>query len=88
MNDERGFSAATPAIWIIRAYQKLLSPLLGRNCRFSPTCSAYTTEALEVHGLVRGMGMGLRRLGRCHPFHPGGYDPVPSIKVSERMEMK
>ena len=83
MNNQRSLSPATPAIWLIRAYQRLFSPMLGRNCRFSPTCSAYAAEALQLHGLFRGTWMGLRRIGRCHPMHPGGYDPVPT-----RMEMK
>lgn len=61
----------------IRCYQLLLSPLLGRNCRFSPTCSAYTYEAIKKHGLLKGVLLGSKRLLRCHPFHPGGIDPVP-----------
>ncbi|MEX2279440.1 MAG: membrane protein insertion efficiency factor YidD [Acidimicrobiia bacterium] len=61
----------------IRAYQRFVSPLLGRNCRFSPTCSAYALEALDRHGLLRGSGMAIRRLGRCQPLVDGGYDPVP-----------
>ncbi|MEX1043549.1 MAG: membrane protein insertion efficiency factor YidD [Acidimicrobiia bacterium] len=61
----------------IRSYQRFVSPLLGRNCRFSPTCSAYALEALDRHGLLRGSGMALRRLGRCQPLVDGGYDPVP-----------
>jgi putative membrane protein insertion efficiency factor len=61
----------------IRAYQKLVSPSLGRNCRFAPTCSSYALEALERFGLVRGTMLALRRLGRCHPLFEGGYDPVP-----------
>lgn len=73
---------------MIRAYQKVVSPMLGRNCRFSPTCSAYTAEALDVHGLFRGLWMGLRRLGRCHPLREGGYDPVPNHPVAKPLEMK
>lgn len=60
----------------IRVYQSLLSPFLGSACRFEPTCSRYAAEALERHGLWRGGWKAVRRLVRCHPLHPGGYDPV------------
>jgi len=62
---------------VLRAYQILLSPLLGPGCRFSPTCSAYAIEAVGKHGSFRGVALAARRLARCHPFHPGGFDPVP-----------
>lgn len=58
-----------------RTYQWTLSPLIGRQCRFEPTCSVYFIEAVRMHGAVWGTWRGLRRIGRCHPFHPGGYDP-------------
>ena len=61
----------------IRAYRLLLSPLLPKVCRFHPSCSAYALGALEVHGPLTGLYLTLRRLLRCHPFHPGGLDPVP-----------
>jgi len=61
----------------IRAWQIALSPFLGPACRFEPSCSHFTAEAIERYGVVRGVGLGMRRIGRCHPFHPGGYDPVP-----------
>ncbi|MGA7952880.1 MAG: membrane protein insertion efficiency factor YidD [Gloeobacterales cyanobacterium] len=62
---------------LIRAYQLVISPFLGQNCRFFPSCSHYALEAIEVHGSLRGTGLAIRRICRCHPFHPGGYDPVP-----------
>lgn len=62
---------------LIRGYQILLSPLLGPRCRFYPSCSHYALEALDTHGLPRGAWLTLKRLGRCHPWHPGGFDPVP-----------
>ncbi len=60
---------------IIRLYQWTLSPLLGPTCRFEPTCSRYMIAAVEKYGLVRGVARGLARLGRCHPWNPGGFDP-------------
>jgi len=66
-------------IGLVRLYQRLLSPLLPPSCRFYPSCSAYAVEALRVHGAVRGLGLVVLRIGRCHPFHPGGFDPVPEL---------
>jgi putative membrane protein insertion efficiency factor len=63
--------------WLIRAYQRLISPLLPPACRFHPSCSHYGHEALTRHGAFWGTYLTARRLGRCHPFHPGGLDPVP-----------
>ncbi|MFT4196434.1 MAG: membrane protein insertion efficiency factor YidD [Pseudoxanthomonas sp.] len=64
-------------IVLLRGYKRFLSPLLGPRCRFSPSCSEYAMDAIGLHGVVRGSWLALRRIGRCHPFHPGGYDPVP-----------
>jgi putative membrane protein insertion efficiency factor len=62
---------------LIRGYQRLISPLLPPSCRFHPSCSQYALEAVTRHGSLRGGWLAVRRLARCHPFHPGGYDPVP-----------
>lgn len=64
-------------IALLRAYQYLLSPMLGRSCRFFPSCSEYAIEALDRHGAVKGSYLAVRRVLRCHPWHPGGFDPVP-----------
>ena len=68
---------ATIAVGLVRIYQYAISPLLGRSCRFVPSCSEYAVEALHRHGALRGCWLALRRIGRCNPWHPGGYDPVP-----------
>jgi hypothetical protein len=68
---------------LIRVYQRCLSPLLGPRCRFYPSCSHYTYEAVEVHGVAYGLWLGLRRIARCHPLHPGGLDPVPPRRGQE-----
>ena len=65
------------ALGLIRLYQRVLSPLLPQACRFIPTCSVYGHEAIMRHGIWHGSWLTLRRLARCHPFHPGGFDPVP-----------
>lgn len=70
-------------VLLIRAYQAVLSPLIGPCCRFYPSCSRYCIEAVETHGAVRGLWLGLRRVVRCHPFHPGGADPVPRAAAAQ-----
>lgn len=62
---------------LLRGYQYLFRPLLGQNCRFLPSCSDYAIEAISRHGALRGSWLTVRRVARCHPWHPGGYDPVP-----------
>lgn len=70
-----------PITWfflkLIRFYQLFISPLIGSNCRYSPTCSAYATQALKTHGLLKGGWLSLKRILRCHPWGGSGYDPVP-----------
>jgi len=65
------------ALKSIMLYKRFLSPLLPSACRFEPTCSMYTYEAIQTYGVIRGSWLGIRRISRCHPFNPGGYDPVP-----------
>lgn len=67
----------TILIALIRGYQYLLSPWLGAHCRYYPSCSQYTAEAIAIHGAWRGLWLGMKRIGRCHPWHEGGHDPVP-----------
>jgi putative membrane protein insertion efficiency factor len=62
---------------LIRAYQMTLSPFLGQHCRFTPSCSQYATQAIRKYGAARGAWLAIKRIGRCHPFCNGGYDPVP-----------
>lgn len=75
-----------PSFWVVRLvglYRRLISPLLGDNCRYRPTCSEYAQDALRTHGFLRGSWMAARRVGRCHPWHDGGYDPVPPGRTPE-----
>ncbi|MXV38793.1 membrane protein insertion efficiency factor YidD [Flavobacteriaceae bacterium Ap0902] len=68
---------ALPFIWLIRFYQLVISPWLGSNCRFSPSCSQYGIEALKTHGIFKGSWLTIKRIVRCHPWGGSGYDPVP-----------
>jgi len=64
-------------VWLLRGYQLAISPFLGQNCRFYPTCSNYAIEAVRAHGALKGSALAAKRLCKCHPWHPGGLDPVP-----------
>ena len=72
-------------IAVVAAYQRLVSPMLMPRCRFAPSCSTYAIEALQHHGARRGSWLALRRVSRCHPFHRGGYDPVPVPSMATRV---
>jgi uncharacterized protein len=65
------------SLGLIRLYQKTISEVVPSSCRFYPSCSQYSYEAIQKYGVLRGSWMAVKRVGRCHPFHPGGYDPVP-----------
>jgi len=73
-----------PLVFLIDFYRICLSPYLPRSCRFYPSCSAYARESLITHGLFKGLWLALVRLLKCHPFHPGGFDPVPLIHHQEK----
>ena len=73
---------SAPFLLLIRFYQRWISPALGERCRFAPSCSHYAAGALREHGLLRGGWLAVRRIGRCHPWNPGGYDPVPSASAT------
>lgn len=74
--------AARAVVAAIELYRRLVSPLLGRHCRYEPTCSAYALEAVRTHGAARGAALAVRRVARCHPWAPGGVDPVPARRDS------
>jgi len=75
----------TIIIFFIKLYQIIISPLIGHHCRFSPSCSEYTKEAIQVHGIIIGGYLSIKRLLSCHPWHCGGYDPVPKLKKCEKI---
>jgi len=76
-----------PLVIIIRGYQILISPLLGHRCRFLPSCSHYATEAINTFGTAKGSFLAVKRICKCHPFHPGGYDPVPGTEAGKEEQM-
>jgi len=75
-------------IWLIRGYRMFISPLFPPSCRFQPTCSMYAIQAIERFGVFRGSWMATLRILRCHPFHPGGYDPVPEVEEKRIITLK
>ena len=82
-NDDTGRTVTVPARLLmtpIAVYRRFVSPLLGPRCRFAPSCSEYALTALADHGAARGLWLAVARIAKCHPFHPGGYDPVPPAK--------
>lgn len=74
---KRPSAAARVLMLLLTGYRNFISPMLAPRCRFYPSCSAYALEAVQVHGALRGCWLAARRLSRCHPFHAGGFDPVP-----------
>lgn len=87
MTEKKQLKPYHPAWWLIAGiglYRRFLSPMLRPNCRYHPSCSAYTVEAIEIHGAAKGSWLGGKRIGRCHPWHEGGFDPVPGSEAQER----
>ena len=80
----RPSAAALVLMALITGYRRFIGPLLSPRCRFAPSCSAYALEAVREHGAMRGTWLAVRRIGRCHPFHPGGFDPVPPAAYGRR----
>ena len=76
--------ATFPLLLLIRGYQLIISPLLGSNCRFMPTCSEYAMESLKSHGLIKGIYLTVKRIGKCHPWGGHGYAPIPTKKVENK----
>ena len=76
--------ATFPLLILIRGYQLIISPLLGSNCRFMPTCSEYAMESLRSHGLIKGSYLTIKRIGKCHPWGGHGYDPIPTKKAENK----
>lgn len=74
-------------IYILKFYKYFISPLLGSNCRFYPSCSDYTREAIEIHGIVKGIYLGCKRIVRCQPLSKGGIDPVPQVKSIKKEQV-
>ncbi|MFA8439648.1 membrane protein insertion efficiency factor YidD [Pueribacillus sp. YX66] len=77
----------TVMLSIIRFYQRYISPMLPPTCRYQPTCSQYGMEAIQYHGIIKGTWLMIKRISRCHPFHQGGFDPVP-LKEETKMDKK
>jgi putative membrane protein insertion efficiency factor len=72
-----------PFLFLIKVYQKIISPIFPSTCRYNPTCSQYAKEALETHGLFKGSWLAIKRIGSCHPWGGSGYDPVPPVSEKE-----
>ena len=75
-----------PFVLLIRAYQLIISPVLGSNCRFMPTCSEYALESLKAYGLIKGTYLTIKRIGKCHPWGSHGYDPIPTKMEKNKYE--
>ena len=78
----------TIIITLIKAYQLLISPYMAPSCRFSPSCSSYAQQALQRYGALQGSWLALKRISRCHPWHEGGYDPVPANNINQNTDNK